>query len=241
MASPISVTITNRTDSTRELEWLPKGYKRVSGRSTTTVDYEPWSCASDAQRALLVSEIKEGKVELELHIRTIEGRVLDIRYDPAADAQETRAVRAVAPGSSTGDQDMHIVIAGTSNMDAIKMGVRVSRVDPPRSNPCGNPSLPGFRMAVPGAQGRAVGEEPKPAIAMEKEAAAPATPKEEPAKEPDPLASGKAEFDALVSRRRWKDAFACLRNLFGDKVTFNYRTVISMKDFDAIVRKYSLA
>lgn len=56
----------------------------------------------------------------------------------------------------------------------------------------------------------------------------------------DAIMAAKAKFDAHVAKKEWADALRALKSIYGDKVTFGPRSVMTSKSWDALVVKYNL-
>lgn len=77
-------------------------------------------------------------------------------------------------------------------------------------------------------------------------ATTPDTREESPSDEPEavthtePLASVRDTFNAHVAAKEWTAALNCLKERFGDKVTFGARALQNGRDYDAVVARYGL-
>ena len=56
----------------------------------------------------------------------------------------------------------------------------------------------------------------------------------------EPLASVRDTFNAHVAAKEWTAALNCLKERFGDKVTFGARALQNGRDYDAVVARYGL-
>ncbi len=56
----------------------------------------------------------------------------------------------------------------------------------------------------------------------------------------EPLASVRDTFNAHVAAKEWTAALNCLKEHFGDKVTFGARALQNGRDYDAVVARYGL-
>ncbi len=149
-------TITNNTTSSQGLSWMD-GITGISAHGSVTVDYEPWSRCSQAQRTWLADLLNAGALEFELHVRGKDGKRYDIKYNPAdGDVSVLKSV-AVVPPVAPANYDEHVVIAGTSNMDAMNMGFKAENVQPP-SGRYENRLPAGFRANMPGGPGKDIGD-----------------------------------------------------------------------------------
>ena len=92
---------------------------------------------------------------------------------------------------------------------------------------------------------------PVPAVAKRHKETAPVAPTPEtheqsPSDEPEavthtePLASVRDTFNAHVAAKEWTAALSCLKERFGDKVTFGARALQNGRDYDAVVARYGL-
>lgn len=95
---------------------------------------------------------------------------------------------------------------------------------------------------------------PIPAVAKEHkehketahEATTPDTREQSPSDAPEavthtePLASVRDTFNAHVAAKEWTAALNCLKERFGDKVTFGARALQNGRDYDAVVARYGL-
>lgn len=77
-------------------------------------------------------------------------------------------------------------------------------------------------------------------------ATTPDTREQSPSDEPEavthtePLASVRDTFNAHVAAKEWTAALNCLKEHFGDKVTFGARALQNGRDYDAVVARYGL-
>lgn len=77
-------------------------------------------------------------------------------------------------------------------------------------------------------------------------ATTPDTREQSPSDEPEavthtePLASVRDTFNAHVAAKEWTAALNCLKERFGDKVTFGARALQNGRDYDAVVARYGL-
>lgn len=77
-------------------------------------------------------------------------------------------------------------------------------------------------------------------------ATTPETREQSPSDEPEavthtePLASVRDTFNAHVAAKEWTAALNCLKERFGDKVTFGARALQNGRDYDAVVARYGL-
>ena len=92
---------------------------------------------------------------------------------------------------------------------------------------------------------------PVPAVAKRHKESAPVAPTPEtheqsPSDEPEavthtePLASVRDTFNAHVAAKEWTAALNCLKERFGDKVTFGARALQNGRDYDTVVARYGL-
>ena len=92
---------------------------------------------------------------------------------------------------------------------------------------------------------------PVPAVAKRHKETAPVattieTREQSPSDEPEavthtePLASVRDTFNAHVAAKEWTAALNCLKERFGDKVTFGARALQNGRDYDAVVARYGL-
>ena len=236
MSNPISVTIKNKINQGRVLNWLGQGQKWVDGNGTVEIDYDPWSCADRRQRLEMVSALTSNAIEMVLHVIDTTGHTIDIKYDPSisigrkpADAPIEAKVVVPPPTRETTqvvtrDQKSHIIVTGKPNEDALNMGFTAKDVTPPAAEEHNDGA--GFTAATPGAD--CVVTPVSDANFVKKADEAEAT-----------IAD---EFDMLMSSKKYSEAMQLLKATFGeDKITFNLRTMKQYKTYAAIVEHFKLA
>ena len=235
MSNPISVTIKNKINQGRVLNWLGQGQKWIDGNGTIEIDYEPWSCADRRQQLELVAALTSNAVELTLHVMNSAGKVIDIDYDPAVCIGRRAPVevkKAEAPAKVveetakvvTRDQKSHIIVTGKPNEDALNMGFTAKEVTPPTAEEH-NDGV-GFTPTTPGADGVVTPVSDANFVKTESEAES----------------TIADEFDMLMSAKKYAEAFQLLKDTFGeDKITFSQRTMKTYKTYAAIVEHFKLA
>lgn len=287
---PVTVVVTNKINKARTIRWTGKGPVWIEARGTVTIPYEPWSCASKAQKEAIRFELENNIISMVLNVATAGGTCISIPYDPgnpkhkitlpavATDpdkAVETPAIKPYKVDKQkarviTTDGSNHIVMTNTHNADSLNLGFKSEIVQPPTSSFNDNftaSKYAGFSMEKMGIAGALTTDvlEKK----TNKEAEPPKEKELENDKAPDAddvnteftelVEDGKwaeasalvdevesdnaikAKFAVLVAERKWTEALDLLIEKFGkDKVTFTTRTIMTMKDYDAIVEKYAL-
>ena len=236
MSNPISVTIKNKINQGRVLNWLGQGQKWIDGNGTIEIDYEPWSCADRRQQLEMVAALTSDAIELTLHVTDSTGKVIDIAYDPAVCVGRRAPAPAVQKPAApitrveetakvvARDQKSHIIVTGKPNEDALNMGFTAKDVIPPTAEE--HKDGVGFTASTPGGDG--VVTPVSDANFVKKADNAEATIAE--------------EFDLLMSDKKYSDAMQLLKDTFGeDKITFSLRTMKQYKTYAAIVEHFKLA
>lgn len=233
MNNPISVTIKNNLDKSRNIRWTAKYPVTLPANGEVEIPYEPWSCADRNQRQAILAECQGKFVSFTLHVADVEGKIVDVAYDPSTMLQPRtsepakpaeEAVKPAAVEVKVDNDHPHIITAGVG--EALKnMGFQATEVKPPAQKDPKGEHDGAFIVEKSEAKGLTTTE----VLAEKKEDEAPAD-------------ETKAEFDKAVEEKRWNDALQILVGKFGeDKVTFTTRVIMSMKDYDAIVAKYKLS
>lgn len=245
MSNPVYTTIKNNTPVGRTIRWS-KTPVWLPPSGTVDVPNEPWSIADRSQRTVMLASLRNGTVSLVLHLMQTDGSVVDVPYDPSAGVAAPAATpehitapqppEALTPKVVKQDESDHIVRVGSENVAAAGLGLKTEEVKPPASDhniPKGDETFASQTVAADKAV--VVKDELKKAAAAKEEAAA--APADE-GKEEDPV---RDEFNQMVADKRWEDALKLLVTTYGeDKVTFSVRSIMAIKDYDAVVVKYKL-
>lgn len=240
MSEQLRVTITNLTNRSLSLKWLAKGALCVNPGESLTVDYEPWSCLDSIRRRDMQTYLDSGSISLCMHIMDTNGTQHDIAYNPfstgsGAQVKETNR-KDISHSVTVGQQrhpeivadKSHIVMTGSTNAGSVS-GFTQSPVVPPEQQKR-EESRQGFNVERAGMAKGVVVDNSNGAYltANEKKAS------EEPVKEKD----YRTLFNTLVANKKWSEALELLIEEFGaDKVTFNARTIMTIKDYDEIVER----
>lgn len=249
MIDPISVTIKELKGQARNLIWCARGHRWIGANSTVTLDYEPWSCADRKQRETIRAELGSKRISLTMHVLSADGRIIDIDYDPslisgAAEPAAPAVSKPMAVAEPVKKSEENRIIVGKNNAEAIGLGFKAEAVVPPtQGEEKPRDADVGFtKLAATDAKGIVVG-------AVEADVETAVIPADSPEVNPeaappplvgDPLTHVRELFDKCVENKQWDEALEVLRAAFGDLVTFSSRTIMAMKDYDAIVSKYSL-
>lgn len=260
MQTPVSVTVTNLTGITKTLYWLPKGIGTLRPYGRMSLDFEPWSAASRNQRASMLAALSNKSIKLTLHVMGADGEMVNIDYDPSLTlglrkasapapaapvktASGNLAASAMAGGSNTVqiaspantelsfDGANHTVIASGAGSAATVFGFTSEAVKPPVAvQPLEAPM--GFTKTAVSAAGTSTGSAPEKK-AKEAEAPAPA----------ETSVSVKERFNALTAEKKWDEALQLLVDTFGTEriAGITKRSLMSLKDYDAVVAKHGLA
>lgn len=236
MSNPVYTTIKNNTPEGRTIRWS-KTPVWLPGGGSVDVPNEPWSIADRNQRTVMLASLRNGTVSLTLHLAQADGTVVDVPYDPSA----TVAAPAATPTHMTApkppapltpkvvkqDDNDHIIRVGSDNVAAAGLNLKTEEVKPPASDhniPKGDKAFAATEVAAD--RGVVVQDEMKKLADTKAE------------KDSDPV---RDEFNALVAEKKWEDALALLVKTYGeDKVTFSVRSIMAIKDYDAVVAKYKL-
>lgn len=241
MSNPVYTTIKNNTPDGRTIRWS-KTPVWLPGGGSVDVPNEPWSIADRSQRTVMLASLRNGTVSLTLHLAQSDGTVVDVPYDPSAAVAAPAATPAhitaprppapLTPEVVKQDDSDHIVRVGSDNVAAAGLNLKTEEVKPPASDhniPKGDEAF--AATAVAADRGVVVKDE------MKKVAEAKAAETAGPAYN-DPV---RDEFNTLVAEKKWEDALALLVKTYGEaKVTFSVRSIMAIKDYDAVVAKYKL-
>jgi|GEM_PF-5381290 len=256
--------ITNLKASARTVHWAAKGALWLGANAVVEVPYDVWTQASPAQRKSIVAETKSGLITLTINALQADGTYRSVDLVPhgevAAGAQKAPTKdskpKDKAPTEPTTPEEMRTIVAahGRAQQAAKHMGIASAPVKPtdgdfdpsealgkegfhktavlPTVEPVEEPVVePVEEPVVEPVEEPVVEPKKKPKKTPKK------TPKEEPVKE----LSIEEVFAKHVEARQWDEALQLLIDTYGeDKVTFTTRTIMSMKDFDAIAQKYEL-
>ena len=251
---PISVTIKNFTKSGRTLYWLGKEPKWIDSGASITIDYEPWSCVTDAQRESMLTELSRKMIAFTMHVINKDGGYVNVDYDPSVLCKKPAitvqvpvqpAVEKPSEFDVKYDNKTHIVVAGGEGRDQAKyLGFKSEPVTPPNRGNNVDPKT-GFRTDIVDTDANSrtvVTTDVLKKSAVEAEGLVEA-PVEEAEPEEQPHEHTVADlFNELTAEKKWNEALQVLINEFGkDKITFTTRALMSLKTWDAVVAKYKLA
>ena len=57
----------------------------------------------------------------------------------------------------------------------------------------------------------------------------------------DAIQAARAKFDSHVKNKEWAKALDTIKSIYGDKVTFGPRAIMTNKSWDVLVTKHRLA
>ena len=226
MDSIVSTTIVNHGSpmnlsfGTRSA-WLPHA-------TPVTVPFDVWSVAPAGVAESLKALLRDGKLELTLHVVGRDGNTVDIPLGlPQDNARKQEIAKSYIDHTtrflqqSGGATTMKTIIAGGDGTVGRMAG-----------NVVGMPGTSEDNVVKPfGGAAQDV------QVKLGSEAAAEAA--AEASKEEDKVSAAKARFDELVSGRRWTAALGVLKETF-DGVDFDAKEISSVKDFDKLVEKHGL-
>lgn len=249
---PIYVTIKDNCNVARSLTWLAKGAKWLAAGGAVNLDYDPWSCANETQRARIASAVGTGSVTMTINVLNDVGEYVSVPYCPGktpktafvvdteprpAAKPETRTY--ASPAIKQTDTGSHTVVAGV-NKFASKYKINAVDVTPPG----GTPNAYGFAKVGDAAPEGADAGLRKAADVQDKQNEHAPAPVPESVQEPaaQPADQSDAEqFNALIADKKWTDAYKLLKAHFGeDKITFSQRSLQYVTSWEALITKYGL-
>lgn len=263
---PIYVTIQDNCNVARSLTWLARGSKWLPAGGKVVLDYDPWSCASAAQRVSIAAAAGNGSVAMSISVLGSDGKYATVPYCPGGDVVEPLVIDVGQPAPAAQstyrpsmrpavDTSTHTVVAG-ENKVAARLGLKATVVRPPEA---GERNAYGFSVAKSAAPAHADAGLDKKAVASEQaaeraaeqaaeeaaeEAAEQAT--EEAAEDAsdaaaDDVAADREKYNALIADKKWADAYRLLKSRFGEeRITFSQRSLQYAGDWDALVAKHGL-
>lgn len=259
---PIYVTIQDNCNVARSLTWLARGSKWLPAGGKVVLDYDPWSCASAAQRVSIAAAAGNGSVAMSISVLGSDGKYATVPYCPGGNVVEPLVVDVGQPEPAAPstyrpsmrpavDTSTHTVVAG-ENKVAARLGLKATVVRPPEA---GERNAYGFSVTENAAPAHADAGLDKKAVAAEQaaeraaeqsaeEAAEQAT--EEAAEDAsdaaaDDVAADREKYNALIADKKWADAYRLLKARFGEeRITFSQRSLQYAGDWDALVAKHGL-
>lgn len=251
---PITVTIKDLLGQSRNIAWLAKGQRWIDAHKTITIDYDPWSCGNREQRMGIIAALSGKSVEFTMRVLTRSGEYAEILYDPSQSTgvnkpmvSPTLTIKTPPPEVLKQldvqlDDKPHIIVAAGEGKDAADyLGFKATEVKPPNRDNDADPRT-GFKVGSIEASGKGnvITTSVLPTSSVE-EAGLVEKQEDEAESTPIDVEAAKVMFQSFIDAKDWNGALQLLTDTFGaDKVTFTARTVMSMKDWDAIVKKYSL-
>ena len=234
MSNQLKVTITNNTNTTKLLSWLPKGSLCLTPKGSIIIDYEPWSTLNEYTRPAMRIALSSGAISLTMHVMDLDGTQHDIPYNPCKEgAGLSVGKKQAAPAPKTivaeppMDEKTHIVVTGTDN--ASELPFNLTPVIPPEAADRDTPKTGFVASNNTGETGVVVDNSNADYLVAKKE---------EVVEEPKADRDYRSEFNELVSQKKWTEALELLIEQFGkDKVTFSARTIMTLKDYDEIVTR----
>lgn len=238
----VTVLIHNNLAQARTIKWL-KTPRWIPGLGDIEVDYEPWSCADSQQKKDLQAECASGWTSLLIRLPQKGGTVIEQEYSlgagyvPSVPVSHSGASakplypepqKAFAGNPLMRDNQSHTVIAPV-NKAARMMGFKAENPAPPTAQNISHEPHTGFVKEAAHAQST-----------TDAIRARFTQPKAEPVQEP-PVDDIAERFNALTAEKKWDDALQLLIERYGkERITFNVRTIMAMKTFEAIAAKYGL-
>lgn len=256
--SPIETVISNLCDVDKTIQWTGGGSVWIGKKSSVTVPYDVWTAADRKQRESLMAACQQKAVKLTLRVLQSTGEVLEIAYDPSV-LMKPRAVVTPQPiktaqfaQSMQEDDKMHTINAtsGAGSAAAAHYGATKTQEDEGVGAHAEGTNLNGFqkdtdtdvagtkqKLENAAANNNEDQENPDAVNGIEQKQEE-QDPEEGMAVSVDSI---RQKFNELVAEKQWESALELLVEFFGkDKVTFTTRTLMSLKDFDAVATKYNL-
>lgn len=267
--SPIETVIRNLCDVDKTIQWTGGGSIWIGKKSSVTVPYDVWTAADRKQRESLMAACQQKSVCLTLRVLQADGKVIEVDYDPSIIMKPRMVVTPQAPKSNQfiqgmqDDDKMHTINAtsGAGAAAATHYGATKTQEDEGVGAHAEGANLNGFqkdtdtdvtgtkqKLEDDAANNKEDDDQENPDAALPDDAGANADDTEQKQEEQDPEAgmavsidSIRHKFNELVAEKQWESALELLVEFFGkDKVTFTTRTLMSLKDFDAVATKYNL-
>jgi hypothetical protein len=259
--SPIETVICNLCDVDKTIQWTGGGSIWVGKKSSVTVPYDVWTAADRKQRESLIAACQQKSVKLTLRVLQSTGEIMEIDYDPSV-LMKPRAVVTPQPTktaqfvqSMQEDDKMHTINATSStggSAAAAHYGATKTKDDEGVGAHAEGASMEGFQQDTDTdvtSTKKALEEQPNEEapeegdqndVQGEGQDEGAADDIKTDGATPD-LTAVKELFEARIAAKQWDSALELLIDTFGaDKVTFTTRTLMSLKDFDAVVTKYNL-
>ena len=79
---PIKTIIRNKTAGSKTIHWAGKDTKWLPGNGETTLPFEVWSVANEAQRTAIKAAIANGSIELSLRVLGDNGEYAIVPFNP---------------------------------------------------------------------------------------------------------------------------------------------------------------
>ena len=236
MGNALKVVVYNKVNTARNIKWLGKGQRWIAAKGSIEIDYEPWSCANIMQQKDLLSELKADWIELVLKVQQSDGDYIEIKYDPSGQLGDKTATDNTVKQANVKSNNVlanpestHIVVA-QGNIAAKKLGFKSEPVAPPKSFDLTTKESVGFnKIAAPQAENSSTTADIRDRFTKKADG------------ENIDMAGIAKVFDSLTAEKKWAEALQFLIDVFGeDKITFTTRTIMSLKTFEAVAKKYSL-
>lgn len=264
--SPIETVIRNLCDVDKTIQWTGGGSIWIGKKSSVTVPYDVWTAADRKQRESLMAACQQKSVCLTLRVLQANGKVIEIDYDPSIIMKPRMVVAPQVYKSNQfvqgmqEDDKMHTINAtsGAGAAAATHYGATKTQEDEGVGAHAEGANLNGFQKDtdtdVVGTKQKLEndaannneddGQENPDAVRPDKDADGTEQKQEEQSPEEGmavSIDSIRQKFNELIAEKQWESALELLVEFFGkDKVTFTTRTLMSLKDFDAIATKYNL-
>lgn len=253
--TPIETVIRNLCDVDKTIQWTGGGSIWIGKNASVTVPYDVWTAADRKQRESLMAACQQKSVCLTLRVMQADGSIVELDYDPSV-LMKPRAVVTPQPiktaqfvESMQQDDKMHTVNAtsATGASAAAHYGATKTAEDVGVGAHAEGANMNGFQKDtdtdVTGTK-----------QALEQQESDDQNTDEQTNDDTQEAGTGdeqqagavsipviREEFNKLTANKQWEAALNLLLDVFGpDKVTFTTRTLMSMKDFDAVVEKYNL-
>lgn len=263
-STPIETVIRNLCDVDKTIQWTGGGSIWIGKKASVTVPYDVWTAADRKQRESLMAACQQKSVCLTLRVMQADGKIVEIDYDPSV-IMKPRAVVTPQPiktaqfvQSMQQDDKMHTVNAtsDTGTSAAAHYGATKTAADEGVGAHAEGANMNGFQKDTDtDVTGTKQALEQQESDEQNNDDDAPeegsgeqnnddsqeeGTGEEQQAGDVS-IPVIREEFNTLTANKQWEAALKLLLDVFGpDKVTFTTRTLMSMKDFDAVAEKYNL-
>lgn len=248
-STPIETVIRNLCDVDKTIQWTGGGAIWIGKKASVTVPYDIWTAADRKQRESLMAACQQKAVCLTLRVMQADGNIIEIDYDPSV-LMKPRAVVTPQPvktaqfvQSMQQDDKMHTVNAtsDTGASAAAHYGATKTAEDEGVGAHAEGANMSGFQKDtdtdITGTK-----------QALEQQEADEQGNTDSQKEGTDDQQTNdvsisviREKFNTLTANKQWEAALKLLLDVFGaDKVTFTTRTLMSMKDFDAVAEKYNL-